>query len=40
VLARLGVDIPPTHYMPANIANPEQVAEVVAEISGYERVTT
>ena len=28
------------HYMLANIANPEQVAEVVAEISGYDRVTT
>ena len=40
VLACLGVDIPPMHYMPANIPNPEQVAEVVAKISGYDRVTT
>jgi hypothetical protein len=40
VLACLGVDIPPLHSMPANIANPEQVAEVVAKISGYDRVTT
>jgi hypothetical protein len=28
------------HYMLANILNPEQVAEVVAKISGYDRVTT
>ena len=28
------------HHMPANILNPEQVAEVVAKISGYDRVTT
>jgi hypothetical protein len=40
VLACLGVDITAMHYMPANIANPEQVAEVVAKISGYDRVTT
>jgi len=26
--------------MLANILNPEQVAEVVAKISGYDRVTT
>jgi hypothetical protein len=40
VLACLGVDIPPMHYMLTNILNPEQVAEVVAKISGYDRVTT
>jgi hypothetical protein len=40
VLACLGVDIPPMHYMLANILNPEQVAEVAAKISGYDRVTT
>ena len=28
------------HYMLADILNPEQVAEVVAKISGYDRVTT
>jgi hypothetical protein len=28
------------HYMLANILNPEQVAEVAAKISGYDRVTT
>ena len=35
-----GVDIPPMHYMLANILNPEQVAEVAAKISGYDQVTT
>jgi len=40
VLACLGVDIPPMHYMLANILNPEQVAEVAAKISGDGQVTT
>jgi hypothetical protein len=28
------------HYVLADIFNPEQVAEVLAKISGYDRITT